>query len=177
MAKCSKCGQTSNPATARFCSKCGNAIKAAEESLEFAPDKALSKSQNDRLKYFVDELQVLVTKYGIGGDPLTREEAKKHSDDNSYNLWSTSGDWASGPDYVGGFWLGQGDCDNCDDFYLSEAEISERVYQGAYTEIRLVCHRCEADADLIEDCTNCEGEGEFIFDLYWGNGKVYYERI
>ncbi len=29
MAKCSKCGETSNPAKAKFCSKCGKEMKAA----------------------------------------------------------------------------------------------------------------------------------------------------
>ena len=29
MAKCSKCGETSNPAKAKFCSKCGKEIKTA----------------------------------------------------------------------------------------------------------------------------------------------------
>jgi hypothetical protein len=183
MAKCSKCGETSNPAKARFCSKCGNQMTATEGGLKFTPSKTLTKDQNDCLKHFVEELQFLITKYGIKSEPLTQEEAEKHSDDNSYNLWSTSGEWASGAlvsgdkqtNYVGGFWLGQGDCDDCDDFYLSEAEISEEVYQGAYTEIRFVCHRCEGDTNLIEDCPNCDGEGELIFDLSWENGEVHYE--
>lgn len=34
MAKCSKCGETSNPAKAKFCSKCGKEMKAAVKKIE-----------------------------------------------------------------------------------------------------------------------------------------------
>lgn len=34
MAKCSKCGETSNPAKAKFCSKCGKEMKAAAKKIE-----------------------------------------------------------------------------------------------------------------------------------------------
>jgi hypothetical protein len=183
VAKCSKCGETTNPTKDRFCSKCGNKVKAEGANLGFTPVKTLNKFQNECLKNFVDELQFLITKYEIQGEPLSRDEAKEYSNDKAYSIWRTSPDWASGSlvsgdnqtNYVGGFWLGQGDCEDCDDFYLSHTELEDEVYEGAYTELRFVCHSCESDADLLEDCTNCDGEGEFIFDLSWESGKVHYD--
>ena len=176
---CKHCGTLQNDP--RFTSDTQNVLP--ESSKEHQPgntDTATTTSEK-LIAHFSTQAANWLLEFGIDPEPIDGKAAKKLSAADKGRVWSAMADWVGASvtidgqeiNYRYGFPLVPGYEPDCDD-YLLGAKPSDQVNGSiAFLELRIPCDECNGDGadEDGDDCTECDGEAEKIYDLDFQTGR------